>query len=365
MLGLGYTTFKTGTALGTSLEGATSLFDDSDLTSMFVERDGSGGNPSPGDFVGLQLDKSSMGNQSAAAYIDNLPELSDPDNQALLNATGSRNGDGWDITATGANAQINQNLSINEGDMYRITVAWSGNDEGNGITVWVRENNAGLGTSASGLATVFVEAGSNPLEQIKLFCSGSSASDTVYLELTSIKHIPGQHRIAAADNERPVLDLTNGVYSLATDGVDDGLSFDFDGGAGPADCSVFFAVKTSDDQFIMAYPGSGGGGTFLIAAQDGSVNTTISGNYGTPSYYVNGALQSWSTRGDAHAALATGEFTILECANVDASSTTTMSVGGFSSGTLPLDGNLIGPIIVPNCTDKQRLEVMKYLRSKI
>ncbi|CTQ67148.1 hypothetical protein [Roseibium alexandrii] len=179
--------------------------DFSDLTSMFVGLDGSGGNPNPGDPVGLVLNKAGMGNQTAEAYVAGLPELSDPDQQGLLNATGSRNGAGWNVTATGANAQINQNIAMNEGELFQVTATWSGNDEGNGINVWAAENTIPLGGAVSGSITTLVFAGPSSLEQIKLFCNGSSASDTVYLELTSIKRIPGEHLKAPSTNQKPVL----------------------------------------------------------------------------------------------------------------------------------------------------------------
>ena len=53
------------------------LFDRLDLTSMFVERDGTGGNPAVSGSFGLWLDKKHMGGLLAAQYMTN-EGISDP-----------------------------------------------------------------------------------------------------------------------------------------------------------------------------------------------------------------------------------------------------------------------------------------------
>jgi hypothetical protein len=255
------------------------IFDDSDLTSMFVGRDGSGGNPSPGETVGLQLDKSHMGGMTAAAYIDSRPELSDPDNQLASSATASRNGDGFDITSTGASVQIyTPSNSITPGDFYQLTFTWSGNTTGRSIRGWINGVQSEPQTTEAGSHTILMAAGNDALKRVIVYIAGDTTGETFYLEITSIKHIPGQHRQAAADNERPVLDLTNGVYSLDYDGVDDGLSFDFSGGAGPADCSVFYAENTGSGWMLVEDESQDYSGVSSLSMAD-IVGATPNGKY--------------------------------------------------------------------------------------
>jgi hypothetical protein len=528
----------------------TAMFEDSDVTSLFVGRDGSGGNPSPGETVGLQLDKSHMGGMTAAAYIASWPELYDHDTAFLFNATGAKNGPGFDVTATALNAQINMPLTLTEGDYYRVEVAWSGNDEGRTINVWVRGTFAPVGNASSGAEVVILPAGSSA-DQVLLFVTGQ-AGDTTYLEITSIKHIPGQHRRASADNERPVLDrrpvsgrrnlltgtdtypdsawtrslvnktqegdwtrftsnnngsfarrvqsvtLTSGqtytfqekykagstdfvhgtiehsashtlrffadlssgaattrldaggpfadtiniteyaageylltltftapstasysvfagpsrayegvttdlgdsiltkepqlelastatpyqrvtndnditetgvrsVYSLDYDGVDDGMSFDFEGGAGPADCSVFFAVKVDDPENFNLFSEPGVGRRMFLALQSSS-SIDASLNAGTPEHIVDNVnLGTTPTRGEIYTALNKGVWVLGEARGADLSDWNGLFVGDYDfTGGFNVAGNIIGPIIVETSklTNSLRRSIETYLKRK-
>lgn len=256
------------------------IFDDSDLTSLFVGRDGSGGNTAPSGVVGLQLDKSEMGGMTAAAYIDSRPNYNNSGTAA--SATNSGSGNVYELTATAPFPRVEfADGDVTPGEYWYIDFTWSGNDEGSIVRVEVgaSSNFVNFGTGVSGTGTVFIKAGSDAArDDIRIIFSGHTASDTGNLTVNRISKIPGQHRTAAADNERPVLDLTNGVYSLDYDGVDDGMSFDFEGGAGPADCSVFYAENTGSGWVLVEDKNQDYSGVSSLSMAD-IVGATPNGKY--------------------------------------------------------------------------------------
>jgi hypothetical protein len=181
------------------------------------------------------------------------------------------------------------------------------------------------------------------------------------------KGTQGGFASAAADNERPVLDLTNGVYSLDYDGVDDGLSFDFEGGAGPADCSVFFAVKTSQVSRFNLFSETGASKRMFLG-QNADVSTDPTLNAGSPDILVSGINYGPSISRDAlHDLVTVGEWLICEIRGADLSGWADINMGQleFISG-FELEGNLIGPIIVPTSklTNSLRRSIETYLKRK-
>jgi len=63
-------------------------------------------------------------------------------------------------------------------------------------------------------------------------------------------------------------------------------------------------------------------------AQDGNNGTVIDADYGSPSYYLNGSLQSWGTNNEVHDALSTGNQALLTTINCNTSTWTTSNLGG-------------------------------------
>lgn len=339
-----------------------------ELTSMFVERDGSGGNPGPGDTIGLVLNKAGMGGQTAEAYIAGLPELSDPDTQISFNATTSRNGAGFDLTSTGTAAQIATALnSVVPGDFYVLTFAWSGNTTARSIRGWVNGNQSSAYTTLSGSATIIVKAGSDAIERASVYIAGDTTGETFYLEITSLKRIPGGHLTAPADNQRPVLDLTNGVYSPVYDGVDDGLTYTFPGGAGPSDCSVFFAVKTSQTSRFNLFSATGASQRMFLA-QNADATTDPTLNAGSPDILVSGVNYGPSISRDAlHDLVTVGEWLICEVRGANLSGWSDIVTGQLEFLTgFALDGQLIGPIIVETSklTNSLRRTIEQDLKRK-
>ena len=129
------------------------------------------------------------------------------------------------------------------------------------------------------------------------------------------------------------------VYSPNYDGVDDGLTYTFPGGSGPADCSIFAAMKTSDLIAVMFSEDVGSLGVGIW--QDASTSTVLT-NAG--SVYVDGVLQS-GNRDALTNVMAVDKYVIVEIRGADLSGWNEFKTSLFG-GTYQLYGQLIGPIIV-------------------
>ena len=101
------------------------------------------------------------------------------------------------------------------------------------------------------------------------------------------------------------------------------------------DAHTFFLVINTSDTGATLFDGRTNGGGFALAMTNGSTNTTISNLVGTPDYYVNGAIQSWSNRGDVYTAI-NGSQKLITFADLDIASTgtefTPMYMGDYAGG---------------------------------
>ena len=146
--------------------------------------------------------------------------------------------------------------------------------------------------------------------------------------------------------------------------MNDELVANFDGGAGPADCSVFYAVKTSDTDFIMS-----AGQTvsyYMLAARLDNTSTTLFGLAGTPTIYIDGALFSGTTRGDLSTALSDNQWHVLEVRTADLSGWSKIGLANHEDfSTWSLGGDISAAMIVETAdlTDANRRTIETYLRS--
>jgi len=164
--------------------------------------------------------------------------------------------------------------------------------------------------------------------------TGSSGGDVLFDNLT-IKEVGAEHLYQLSDANRPSLNITNGKYSWDFNGTNSSLISDFAGGAGPSDCSIFVALKTTDNLFVLfrghhdAY--------YLPAVQDGSGVTVLHANSGTPDIYICdvGAGETvlseftGTTRDDLHTAIADGNWKIVEFRGADLSAWTEFGISTF------------------------------------
>jgi len=106
--------------------------------------------------------------------------------------------------------------------------------------------------------------------------------------------------------------------------------FDVDG-----DNTFFLVMNTSDTSAVLFESSAGTEGVkYALVMEDGNSQTSLySTGVGSPSYYVDGAAQSWSIRDDAHTYLA-GSKKLLTIADLDITSSeahwTPMYFGNYS-----------------------------------
>ena len=107
------------------------------------------------------------------------------------------------------------------------------------------------------------------------------------------------HLTQITGGQQPAYSPTN--KSVTFDGVDDELTAT--SAITDSVINIFTVRKSSDTQSISYYNGAS---NFTYAALDGSVATGLTSNFGSPSLYKNGTLQSPSTRDDLHTILNDG-----------------------------------------------------------
>lgn len=202
------------------------IWDPSDLTSMFIGRNGSGGNPGGGDVVGMILDKRFMGNKTAAAFIAGQTEL--VTNGGFAADSDWTKGVGWSISGGAAMCDGSQGATtLLESDVAILDVAVG---EWAVVTMTVSEvlagsvslifRNAGgyayqnfdaiLNISAPGTYTQIIKKTVAAFFDLAI---QASASFVGTISSVSLKEVPGNHLIAPSDAARPVLrdEIAEGV----------------------------------------------------------------------------------------------------------------------------------------------------------
>lgn len=192
------------------------FYDFTDTTSQFQEEFGQTPADGATEAIGLKLDKALWNGKTETQVLAAQTQLANPDTQTLNQATGVRNGAGFDLTATDDFMGIKQE-GIVSGTRYFVHFAWSGNDEGNLAYLNVGSTGvsaSGFGNAIAGDVTV---RGLSDGTQVHPFFVGSVAGDACYMELSSIKAIPGLAAYQASANYKPKVD----AHGAKGDGVDD------------------------------------------------------------------------------------------------------------------------------------------------
>jgi len=131
----------------------------------------------------------------------------------------------------------------------------------------------------------------------------------------------GNHRDATQDTVADMLKIVDagvlvtqgGEPSIWFDG-DSFISYSGDFQVGTA-ASVIIVGQTVSTSGILC--DSIAGNDYVVSFSQGSTVTAVSGNTGSPTYRVDGADQSFPTRGAAYAAYATGAQNIITVTNVN------------------------------------------------
>lgn len=193
------------------------LFDSGDLTSMYQYRgSGSSGgvNPTTGDSVGIWLDKKHMGGLTAEAFIANQPDLHT--NDYVLSAGISQDEDTFTFDGTNALFANARKSLLVDGDFYVVDFTIAGFDPADDISVFGGTNGQTPNMSSLGNGTYRFAFFAN---STNLTFRAQDANISGTITVHGVKHIPGDHLVAAADDERPTLT----VDGVDGDGVNDGL----------------------------------------------------------------------------------------------------------------------------------------------
>ena len=161
---------------------------------------------------------------------------------------------------------------------------------------------------------------------------------TIDVEAVQVSGLAGPFAGEARAGHQPVLQSSG---AMAFDGGNGKLFMPLPGGSGPADASLFLAVKTSDPQFALAR-GHSNAFYFGVAAA-GDTSTLRDANAGAVSYVVDGSNVP-GTRADLHAAMAGGTFVCVEVRGLNLVSWKAIYFSAYSSWAM--QGELGGRILL-------------------
>ena len=326
---------------------AAALFDIDDITSLRVGTDGSGGVPAEGDPVGLMMDVSGTGGKTMATYLEGATEL-------VTNGTFDSNTTGW-TAASGATLSIlseqlrvtctapdttglaYQSFPTVVGEWYEGTITKVSQDAnsawGFSTTASSARDLATFTTTDTGTATAIFQATSTT-SYVQLWGFGDGVSDgtTVY-DNVSVKALPGYVATAPSDAARPTLqqDAGSGKYYLDFDGTDDTFVLDATDFASSTNATLYKTFRgTSTDTTQIMFGAQAG--PYVLAAQTGSTNTTLSSSVGTPTYREDGAAVSYTNRGTLFTALIDNTDHTIGAEDVDLSANSIWGIVGFYIG---------------------------------
>ena len=154
---------------------------------------------------------------------------------------------------------------------------------------------------------------------------------------------------------------TNGFAAIQFDGVDDFLLSESINWVTQLDS--YRVGSTSDTKFTMI---SGAVDKYSFVVQDGSTNTLIHANYGSPSLYVNDVLKTPSSRGDNYDAISIGTPSVVAHVNVSHSAWLSSSkIGSYwVAGGYEYDGLLQEFIFYNTNTTSDRSAINTILMDK-
>ena len=196
------------------------FYEPSDLTSLYQDRTG-GATGASGQPIGIMLDKSYMGGQTAASYISAQNELAT--NGGFDADTGWTKGTSWTISggaarAGGTGSSLTQAITFPGASFAVVTYTVVSIASGN-ISAQLQGGSTSTGATRTSAGT-YTEVLSVNTNTTLAFVSGGTTPDAV-IDAVSIKYIPGFHAVAASDAARPVLTVTGTLIYVAPDGADD------------------------------------------------------------------------------------------------------------------------------------------------
>jgi hypothetical protein len=94
-----------------------------------------------------------------------------------------------------------------------------------------------------------------------------------------------------------------------------------------------YTIQDTSDTTYTCLSDPNSGTRYGLAVENGSSLSSLASGFGTPSYYVNGALQSFADRDASHDAL-TGSTKLLSQHNASTGAWTGLIVGQYYNGTI-------------------------------
>lgn len=310
----------------------------------------------PDDFVGLVLDESAgkaLGPElSGDVSYDNAVYWNN--NSATVTVSG---GQAIWASASSGNAVDSMSMPVFEdGVFYQIEIDVA--SLASGYFRVASTSNGALYSediNTTGITTVIVKGDG---ARWKLRCVGTT---TGAVNSASFKKLPGNTITVANNAARPVLKEENGVQFYRLDGNDDAFEVPISNFTDNMSC--FFAIRTDDANFIPVAGDTAA--KFFLVAQSGSSNSVLSQGAGSPSYLVNGAGLSGSTRGHVHTDLAEQGFVVVEAHGLQMAAWTRLIFGSYTGDApWPLDGDFILPIFIDNPTVDESEKIRSYMYTK-
>lgn len=280
-VGSGPSLLEQASAIVLAASGA--LYDPSDLTSLYQSRTG-GSTGASGSVVGIMLDKSHMGGQTAADFIAGQAELvTNGGFDADANWT---KGTSWTISggaarAGGTGSSLTQAITFPGASFAVVTYTVTSITSGN-VKAQLQGGSASVGAirTSAGTYTDVLSVNTNTTIAI---VSGSTTPDAV-VDNVSIKYIPGFHAVAPSDAARPLLTVSGGLAYLTADGVDDWMN-------------VTPTLNLGEQWWHVGGWRSDTGGRYAFALSNaGSGRATL---------YNSGSVWNWKNASDSNEALCT------------------------------------------------------------
>lgn len=248
-------------------------YDPSDHTTLYRDADGITPVTTMEQPVGLMLDKSKG--------LTLGPELVNRATQTTQNCTAVANGAGWNITATASGAGVVQSNTLQANKTYLVTVTWSGNNEERFLAAELMGITYGIPGSMVDSGTVTMRLLSGAVSSnIKFRTTGGASGDTLYMEIVSIRELPGNHAYQSTSASRPVLsarvnmltyteDLSNAAWKKIKSGIATAPSVTANAAVAPN------GTQTADSVTLVLNGGTGSGDYSWIY-QDYTVTSGVS-----------------------------------------------------------------------------------------
>lgn len=131
-------------------------------------------------------------------------------------------------------------------------------------------------------------------------------------------------------------------------------------------CTVIYVVEHAANNFFTIWSESANF-NYVLAAENGSSSAITFSSLGTPDYYKNGTITSWTTRDNVYDGM-TNQVSIITISDVDLGSASgdTLRIGGYYTGTRTAQDSYFGEILIYDkvLTSAEREQVETYLADK-